>query len=327
MRVRGYGVTDDWSRRRFLKGAVVIGGVALTPALLAGCEQAGFGNTLARIKKTGVVRVGFAGERPYAYDDNGLVGAIPAVHRAVFERIGGIQLEGVKTSFRNLIEGVNSGTFDVISAGMFVIPNRCAQVAFAEPTYCSPSGMMVRTGNPLGLSDYDSVVASKATLAVLAGAAERRYALASGISEDRLNIVGSQEQGLEQVAEGEVDAFTLTNISLRTILARATQAEPSGPTGGIAAWAKRVELVSPFIPVIDGKQQLGCGAAGFRLTDDSLLEAFNEALAALHAEGKVLELMRPYGFTVDEIPESGVTTEMLCSGPGRAISGSDSLPR
>lgn len=304
-----------------------MGGAALTPALLAGCEQAGFGNTLEKIKEAGVVKVGFAGERPYAYDDNGLVGAIPAVHRAIFERIGEIRLEGVKTSFRNLIEGVNSGAFDVISAGMFILPNRCAQVAFAEPTYCSPSGMMVRTGNPLELTDYDSVVAGKAILAVLAGAAERGYALASGIPEDRLKIVGSQEQGLEQVAEGEVDAFTLTNISLRSVLARATQAEPSGPTGGIAAWAGRVELVSPFIPVIDGKKQLGCGAAGFRLTDDSLVQAFNEALAALQAEGKVLELMRPYGFTADEMPEPGVMTEMLCSGPGRAISGSDSLPR
>ena len=320
-------MTYDWSRRRFLKGAVALGGVALTPTLLSGCEEAGFGNTLARIKETGLIKAGYAGERPYAYNDNGLVGAIPAVHRAVFERIGGIELEGVQTPFRNLIEGLNSGVFDVISAGMFATPSRCAQVAFAEPTYCSPSSMMVRRGNPLGLSDYSSVAAKEASLAVLAGAVERRYALASGVPEDRLTTVGSQKQGFELVAEGKVDAFTLTSISLRAILERAAQAEPSGPSGGIAAWARQVELVPPFVPVVNGEKQLGCGAAGFRRTDDSLLAAFNRELAALHAEGAVLELMQPYGFTAGEMPEPGVTTEQLCSGEGRAATETDPLPR
>ena len=320
-------MTDDWSRRRFLKGAVAIGGVALTPALLGGCEEAGFGDTLAKIKETGVIKVGFAGERPYAYDDNGLVGAIPAVHRAIFERIGGIELKGIQVPFRDLTKDLNSGAFDVIAAGMFVTPGRCTRVAFAEPTYCSLSSMMVSKGNPLGLSDYRSVAAQDARLAVLAGAVERGYALAAGVPENRLTTVRSQGQGLEQLATGEVDAFTLTSISLRAILERAAQAEPSGPSGGIAAWADRVELVPPFVPMVNGQKQLGCGAAGFRRTDDSLLTAFNRELAALQAEGAVLELMQPYGFTAAEMPESGVTTEMLCSGEGRAITGSDSLTR
>jgi polar amino acid transport system substrate-binding protein len=52
--------------------------------LAGGCAALGFGNTLDRIKRDGVVRVGHAGERPYAYEEAGvLVGATVAVHRAV----------------------------------------------------------------------------------------------------------------------------------------------------------------------------------------------------------------------------------------------------
>lgn len=321
-------MTNDWSRRRVLKGMVAMGGVAAIPSLLGGCEQAGFANTLEKVKEKGVIKVGYSGERPYAYYSNGLVGAIPAVHRAVFDRIGGIELEGVKVPWRNLIEGLNSGVFDVISAGMYVTPTRCAQVGFAEPTYCIPEALMVRKDNPLGLSNYDSIAANKkATVAVIAATVEQRYALAAGVPEDRVVLITTQEQGLELVADGDVDAFGLTSISLRTTLEHARQAESSGPVEGPADWAARVELTEPFVPVINGDQQLGCGAAGFRLTDDLLVAAFNEALAALHAEGKVLELMKPYGFRETNMPGPELTSEQLCRGEVRALSGTKLLPR
>src|ERR687893_1110871 len=96
-----------WTRRRFLQGALLVGGLPAT----SGCGAFGFGDTLQRIRDEGVIRLGIAGERPYAYLEGGeLVGATAAVHRAVFRRIGDIEVRGVQTGFGDLINGLNAGT-------------------------------------------------------------------------------------------------------------------------------------------------------------------------------------------------------------------------
>ncbi|WP_171047999.1 transporter substrate-binding domain-containing protein [Nocardia cyriacigeorgica] len=302
-----------WSRRRFLQVTAVGGGLLTVPGLLGGCDAVGLGNTLEKIRDAGVVKVGYSGERPYAYDDNGLVGAIPAVDRAVFERLGVDRLEGVLVPFRSLIGGVNSGAFDVISAGMFVNKARCEQIAFSEPIYCAQSALLVRRGNPRQLTDFDSVARTGATVAVLAGAVEESYTRGAGVSDKKIRVVGGQDEGLAQVAQGQVDALALTGISLRAMLERARQSRPSGPDGGPAVWAGEVESTPPFTAVVDGKPRLGCGAAGFRKTDGSLRDAYNRELAVLRREGRILELTAPYGFTAAEMPDPSVRTEDLCT--------------
>ncbi|NEW32959.1 transporter substrate-binding domain-containing protein [Nocardia cyriacigeorgica] len=302
-----------WSRRRFLQVTMVGGGLLTAPGLIVGCDAVGLGNTLDKVRDAGVVKVGYSGERPYAYDDNGLVGAMPAVDRAVFERLGVDRLEGVLVPFRSLIGGVNSGAFDVISAGMFVNKARCEQIAFSEPIYCAQSALLVGKGNPKQLSDFDSIARTAATVAVLAAAVEESYAQSAGVRNEKIRVVGSQDEGLAQVARGQVDAFALTSISLRAMLERARQSGPAGPEGGPSEWANAVELLPPFTTVVDGKPRLGCGAAGFRKTDGSLREAYNRELAVLRREGRILELTAPYGFTEAEMPEPSVRTDDLCT--------------
>ncbi|MBF6456421.1 transporter substrate-binding domain-containing protein [Nocardia cyriacigeorgica] len=305
-------MTRTWSRRRFLQVTAAGGGLLTVQGLIAGCDAVGLGDTLEKIRDAGVVTVGYSGERPYAYDDNGLVGAIPAVDRAVFERLGVDRLNGVLVPFRSLIGGVNSGAFDVISAGMFVNKARCEQIAFSEPIYCAQSALLVRRGNPMRLTDFASIARTGATVAVLAGAAEEGYARAAGVRDEKITVVGGQDEGLARVAQAQVDAFALTGISLRAMLERAEQSEPS-PDGGPAEWAREVELSPPFTAVVDGKPRLGCGAAGFRKTDGSLRAAYNDELAALRREGRILELTAPYGFTAAEMPDSSVRTDDLCT--------------
>jgi ABC-type amino acid transport substrate-binding protein len=109
----GSGTT--WTRRQFLRTTLLVGGL---PAM-GGCGALGFGDTLQRIRDEGVIRLGIAGERPYAYLEGGpLVGATAAVHRAVFRRLGDIEVEGVQTGFGGLINALNAGTVDAVAAGM-----------------------------------------------------------------------------------------------------------------------------------------------------------------------------------------------------------------
>jgi polar amino acid transport system substrate-binding protein len=314
-----------WTRRRFLQATLLVGGLPAT----GGCGAFGFGDTLQRIRDEGVIRLGIAGERPYAYLEGGeLVGATAAVHRAVFRRIGDIDVRGVQTGFGDLINGLNAGMFDAVAAGMFVTANRCDRVAFSDPVYCAPSGLLVPRGNPDDIRDYASVARSGTTLAVLAGGVEEEYARAVGVSDDLIVPVGSQQDGLEMVADGEAGAFTLTHVSLRAMLDAAGQGAGGGLPGSSAEpVAERVELLDPFVPVVDGEEQLGCGAAAFRKPDTDLRGAFNRELRALRAEGTVLELMSEYGFTTAEMPAPGTTTEQLCRTGGVTRDEIDPSPR
>ena len=119
-------------------------------------------STLERVKREGVVRVGFANENPYAYakPDGTLSGEAVEVARAVFQAMGIDEMEGVLTEFGSLIPGLQAGRFDVITAGMYVNPNRCEQILFANPEYKIGEALVVEAGNPLGLNSYEDIAAN-----------------------------------------------------------------------------------------------------------------------------------------------------------------------
>ncbi len=110
-------------------------------------------STLDRVMREGVIRVGFANENPYAFakPDGTLSGEAVEVARAVFEDMGIGEMEGILTEFGSLIPGLQAGRFDVITAGMYVNPNRCEQVLFADPEYKIGEALIVAAGNPLDL--------------------------------------------------------------------------------------------------------------------------------------------------------------------------------
>lgn len=245
--------------------------------------------------------MGFAGEAPYAYQDGGkLTGQAPAVHTEIWKSLGIQELRGVQVDFGQLIPGLNAKRFDVVAAGMFILPERCAQAAFSEPVYSAPQAFLVPKGNPKQIGDYGSVAKAGITLGVLPGAVEGIHAKKVGVADNKIIEVASQRDGLAALKAGRIQAFGLTSISLRNILQQESSPE--------------VELTTPFVPVIDGKEQLGCGAAVFRKDTEDLRNAFNAELAKLKESGKLLELMQPFGFGPETIPGADITTEKLCQG-------------
>ena len=282
-------------------------GLLAAATFVAGCSKtetgtgapAGGGSTLDKVKEAGTINVGFANERPYAYrDGDELLGEAPAIHSYIFDQIGGVELEPNLFEFGSLIQALNANRVDVVSAGMFITPERCAEAAFSNPEYVATTALMVEKGNPQGLSDYDSVVSSGAKLAVMNGAVEADDATGSGVPEDQIQIVADQQSGLDAVKSGRADAFALTAISLRSL----------------AESDSSVEVTDGFIPVVDGEEVIGAGAAVFRQEDDELREAFNAELAKIIENGKWLELVEPYGFTEAEMPDPSLTAEELCKG-------------
>ncbi|MFO7306229.1 MAG: ectoine/hydroxyectoine ABC transporter substrate-binding protein EhuB [Gammaproteobacteria bacterium] len=260
-------------------------------------------DTLERIRATGVVRVGFANEAPYAYIDprtGRLTGEAPELARLVFRQLGVPRIEGVLTEFGALIPALKAGRFDVIAAGMYITPQRCREILFSNPTYAVGEAFMVRAGNPLDLHGYEDLRDTPgATIGVVNGAIQLQYARAVGIPEEHIVIFPSAPAAVDGVAAGRVSAYAATALTINDLLQRT-----SAP----------LERAMPFEDlVLDGKVVKGYGAFGFRKSDEKLREAFNAVLSTTIGTPTHAKLVEPFGFTADMLP-GNVTAASLCKG-------------
>ncbi|MET9732985.1 ectoine/hydroxyectoine ABC transporter substrate-binding protein EhuB [Streptomyces sp. NPDC006458] len=285
------------SRRSLLAGVAAAGALGV-----AGCSRVATasgvrgGDLLARLRAQGVVRLGIAGEIPFGYidTDGRLTGEAPELAKVVFKRLGVPEVQPVPTEFGSLIPGLNSQQFDVVAAGMYVNPERCEQVVFADPDYQMLDAFIVRKGNPLGLRDYRDVVRKKARFATGTGYAEIDYAVGAGYRESDILIVPDQVAGLNAVEAGRVDVFAGTAITAREVVKKSAKAEAT----------------EPFAPLVDGRPHVDGGAFAFRRDETRLRDAFNTELRELKRSGELLRVLRPFGFTEAEMTD--LTAKELC---------------
>jgi polar amino acid transport system substrate-binding protein len=298
------GALSDWSRRDFLKRGGVTAGLLVAPGVLAACgddDTAGGGGRLEQLESQGSIKVGIAGEKPYAYLEGGeLTGMDPSVQKVIWGNLGIDDVRPQQVDFDGLIPGLLANRFDVVAAGMFITPERCGQAAFSDPMYCAPNAFLVPAGNPDDISDFQSVADAGIRLGVLGGAVEGIYAEESGVQSSNIVEVPSNRDGLLQLEQGRIGAFGLTSITLKDILKDNPDTD--------------VELTEPFTPVIDGEEQIGCGGAVFRKQDTDMRRAFNRELAKLRESGELLRIIRPFGFGPETTPPEDVTTASLCKG-------------
>jgi polar amino acid transport system substrate-binding protein len=305
-------MTDMLSRRDLVKRAGVLGAIASAGPLVAACggitedddkAATGSGSTLESAKKAGRIRVGFANEAPYDFADSSgkLTGEAPEVARVILKNLGIPELEGVLTTFDALIPGLKAKRFDIVAAGMFITPERCAEILFSNPDYAAPEALAVPKGNPKGLSNYEDVAKSGASLGVLSGAVEGGLAESAGVKKSQLKTFPDQVSMIEGLKANRVDAFSLTSISIRQAL------KTSG--GG------EVEMATPFFPVVDGKKQIGGGGYGFRKGDEDFRDAFNAELKKLQDANGVLPIVQKFGFGKAEVDAAAdITADQLCKG-------------
>jgi len=287
------------TRRSLLAGVAAVGVLGTAGcsrvATAAGVEG---GDLLDRLKAQGVVRLGIAGEIPFGYiDKNGeLTGEAPELARVIFKRLGIDRVQPVPTEFGSLIPGLNSQQFDVVAAGMYINPERCEQVIFADPDYQMLDSFIVRKGNPKGLHDYKDVVGKKAKFATGTGYAEIQYAVEAGLKESDILIVPDQVAGLNAVEAGRVDVFAGTALTTREVVKK----------------SRKAEATKPFRPLVKGKPHTDGGGFAFRKTETKLRDTFNAELKKLKESGELLRILRPFGFTEAEMTD--LTAKELCAG-------------
>jgi polar amino acid transport system substrate-binding protein len=258
--------------------------------------------TLERIQEEGIIRLGYANEAPYAFYDSAtktLTGEAPEIARVVLRKMGVRRIKGVLTEFGSLIPGLKAKRFDMIAAGMYITPKRCQEITFSNPTYGIGEAFIVKAGNPLGLHSYEDVATRpEAHIGVVAGAIELDYALAIGVPRNRIVILPDAPSAVAAVQAERVDAYAGTSLTIRDLLDKA---------GG-----DDLERAKPFTdPIIEGESVIGYGAFGFRKEDESLVKEFNRYLKDFIGSEKHLALVKPFGFTQDDLPGE-ITAQQLC---------------
>lgn len=269
--------------------------VAAVALVLAGPAAAQ--STLERAKAGEPIQVGYSNEAPYAFQGEGgkMDGFVNVVGEAVLERMGIENVEGVLTEWGSLIPGLQADRFDIITAGMFVLPERCEQVAFSEPMGVFSEAFLVEQGNPKDIHSFEDVANDPdAVLVTGAGYSTVAWAKDLGIPDERIMQVADPAAMLQAVKAGRADVASATVFAIQDLVEKG---------GG------DVERAEPFEAPEFTK---GYSAYAFREQDQDFVDAFNAELKEFIGTDEFMALVEPFGYTKSEVPDESVTTAQLC---------------
>lgn len=251
----------------------------------------------------GTLTVAYANEEPYGYlgPDGRVTGEAPEILRVIAERLGYDEVDFVQTAWKGLIPGLRAKRFDVVAAGMYITPERAANVAFSMPTYRIGEAMLVPAGNPEGVDGYQSFVDDPdLTLGVVKGTVEVGYAEAAGIPDEQVRVFNDNASALAGVRAGQVDAFAGTALTIQVMIDKLGEGAD-------------VERAEPFTQPTgtDGEPVYGYGAFAFHPDNTALRDEFNAALRDYLGSEEHLALVEPFGFTEAEMTGSMTVDDVL----------------
>ncbi|MFQ5437637.1 MAG: transporter substrate-binding domain-containing protein [Paracoccaceae bacterium] len=263
-------------------------GVALAAsaaAVLAGPLQ-------DRIDAGESIRIGFANEVPWAYpgDNNAPLGFVNAHAIGVLNAMGYDNIEPVVTDWGGLIPGLKAGRFDVITGGMYILAERCANVAFSDPMAKVGDILIVPAGNPKNLHNMDDVAAAGGSIVTGAGYNSIKVAKAAGVSTI-MEVPGPTEI-LAAMRAGRADAGAVTYFT----------------GANLVAGLDDVELSDAARQPVEQANWVGIA---FRPEDSDVRDAFNAAQAGYLGSDAMLAAVAEYGYGPGALPDDK-STEWVC---------------
>ncbi|CAM5218084.1 Polar amino acid transport system substrate-binding protein OS=Castellaniella defragrans OX=75697 GN=HNR28_000821 PE=4 SV=1 [Castellaniella defragrans] len=253
------------------------------------------------------VRVGFAEQVPFVVmgPNGSLTGYEVDLLKTVLQGMGekSIKVQAVPTEFGALIPGLMAGRFDVIASDLYIRPDRCKLVAFAEPTHIVNDAVVVPAGNPKNIHSYADIARdSSFKLGYLSGGGPiADHALAAGVKKSQLVTLPDVASLFAAVKTHRIDGFLNTAITHRAMLKESKDSS--------------LEIAEPFQQaVIDGKPAIGVGSFAFRPADKPFVQKFDKTLLTVLKSDAWVQAAAKYGFAKSDIPQGEVTTESLCKG-------------
>src|ERR1700688_1378956 len=219
-----------YSPRRCMPAAGLVAAVVLLTTA-AGAQTGGgegLSPTLANIKKTHVVRLGYReSSPPFSFLDqaNRPIGYSLELCEAIVEEIGievddpNLKIDYVKVTSDDRIPAVVQGKIDLECGSTTANAERAKQVAFSPLMFVAGTKLMVpKTSTisaPRDLQGKTVVVTKGTTNEQAMHAVDKKFALG-------LNIVASpdHEQSYQMLVDGKADAFATDDILLYGLIAR-----------------------------------------------------------------------------------------------------------
>jgi polar amino acid transport system substrate-binding protein len=213
----------------------------------------------------------------------------------VLAEMGYEDIEPVVTDWGGLIPGLRAGRFDIITGGMYILESQCGNVLFSDPMGTFRDAFNVPAGNPMGLHNYEDLLANDATIVTGAGFNIVEVAKDAGIDDGKIMQVPGPTEILAAVRAGRADAGGVTYFTARNL---ADQSEGT------------VEVSDPSQMPEDTLNWVGIA---FHPEHSAFAEALNAAMADYLGSDAMLEAVAEYGYTEAQLPGEGVTTEWVTS--------------
>lgn len=244
--------------------------------------------TVDEVKEQGYIRAATANEVPYSYmqPDGTSAGIGPDVANQVLKSMGIEEVNWTVTPFGTLIPGLKARRYDFVAAEQNISPERCKQVAFTEPNSSYGEGLLVKKGNPKGLTTYADIAKDPSlTVAVVSGANNVDFLRAVGVKDDQIVFIQANADAIPTV-QSRVDAYAATELTVSEL----------------AKDQDQVEQVSPFTdPVVNDQPVRNYGGFAFRPEDKELRDAFNAALVEFRQTDEYKAILANYGLSEQSI--------------------------
>lgn len=258
--------------------------------------------TVDEAKEQGYIRAATANEVPYSFmqPDGTSAGIGPDVATQVLKSMGLEEINWTVTPFGTLIPGLKAKRYDFTAAEQNISPERCKQVSFTEPNSSYGEGLLVKKGNPKGLTTYADIAKDPSLkVAVVSGANNVDFLRAVGVKEDQIIYVPANADAIPTV-QSRADAYAATELTVSELAKGQTQ----------------VEQVEPFEdPIVDGAPVRNYGGFAFRPEDKDLRDAFNAALVEFRKTDEYKTILGKYGLSEQSIAAAAAKNVAdLCAG-------------
>ncbi|QOF75085.1 transporter substrate-binding domain-containing protein (plasmid) [Aminobacter sp. SR38] len=273
-------------KKTFLAAGIAVGMTAVT-------AQAG--QLTDRINSGESIRLGFAVQPPSAYpgDDNQPLGFANAITVGVLKKMGYSNIEPIVTDWGGMIPALAANRLDIVTGGMYILGSRCKNVEFSEPIARQYDGFFVLKGNPKHINDYADIKDSNSIMVAAAGYNNIEAAKKVGVPEQNIMVVPGPTEMLAAVRSGRADAGALPFVEVEHIV------------------AENADILDATDPTLMPDWTINYTGIAFRPDDRDFLKKFNVALADYLGTPEMLDAVKDYSYTAQNLP-GDKTTAWAC---------------
>lgn len=251
--------------------------VALSMVAVMGFLMAGCSNTTSETEAEGEFSTVTPGVLtmatnayfpPYEYyEGNEIVGIDAEIAQAVADKLG-LELVIEDVEFDSIIAGVQTGNYDIGCAGMTVTEERLQSVNFTTTYATGIQSIIVVEGSDI--TDLDSLIDSGVSVGVQSGTTGDLY-MTDEVGEDRIDRYNKGNDAVLALMNGVVGAVVIDNQPAQSFVA-----------------------ANEGLVILDTPYTIEDYAMCVNKNNEALLDAINEALAELQADGTLDSIIETY---------------------------------